>query len=139
VRVVIDASVWVAAADPSDALVGPSRAFLAAVVGRRLSVILPAIARLEIACALARRLRDAARGRALTEELLRGPLLKERPLDRALLERAVQEGTSSFLRGADALYAAVARLEVAELVSWDAGLVQRAGARTPEAWLSAPP
>jgi predicted nucleic acid-binding protein len=130
VTLVIDAGIWVAAADASDALAGPSRAFLAAVARRRLPVSLPAIARLEVACALARRLRDAARGRALADALVRGPMVRERALDPALLARALDEGTAGFLRGAD---------EEGELVSWDAELGERAAARTPESWLSAYP
>ncbi len=74
---VIDASVWAAAADAADALAGPSRAFLATVAERRLPVSLPAIARLDVACALARRLRDPARGRALAEAMVRGPMVPQ--------------------------------------------------------------
>lgn len=134
---VVDASVWLAAADASDALARPSRAFLATVAERRLLVSLPAIARLEAACALPRRLRDPARGRALADAMIRGPMVRERPVDAALLARAVEAGTAAFLRGADALYVAVSRLEAGELVSWDGELVNRAGAQTPESWLAA--
>lgn len=132
---VVDASVWVAAGDRSDPFCQQSRAFLIEVARRRLSVMLPAIARVEVACALARRLRDPAGARRLTEELMRGPLVRERPMGTRLLARAVEEGTELFLRGSDALYVALARLEQAEIVSWDAEHIRRAGARTPEAWL----
>jgi predicted nucleic acid-binding protein len=133
---VIDASVWVAAADARDPLSPQSRAFLTMVTGRALSVTLPAVARLEVACALARRWRDAQAGRRLADALLAGPTIRERPVDAGLVAKAVELGTEAFLRGADALYAAVARSEDAELVAWDADLVARAGARTPSEWLS---
>ena len=51
---VIDASVWVSAADATDELSEVSRTFLAGVVARQLPIALPESARIEIACALAR-------------------------------------------------------------------------------------
>lgn len=128
---------WVAAADRRDQFSGPSRSFLEALAKHRVRVAVPAIARLEVACALARRLQDAERARALADRLRRHPLIAEYRLDASLMSRAVELGTSAFLRGADALYAAVARLEGAELVSWDAVLSERAGARTSTEWLAA--
>lgn len=133
---VVDASVWVSAADATDRFHAASRAFLAAAVGQRLALVVPAIAQLEVACALARRLRDAHGGRALADALLRSPLLRVAPLDAALLGLAAAKGTDAFLRAADALYAAAAEQSVAEIVSWDNELVERAGALTPDAWLA---
>ncbi|MDR5675325.1 MAG: type II toxin-antitoxin system VapC family toxin [Armatimonadota bacterium] len=132
---VVDASVWVAAGDRSDPFCRQSRAFLVEVARRRMPVLLPAIARVEVACALARRLRDPAGARMLTEELMHGPMVRELPVGARLLARAVEEGTALFLRGPDALYVAAARMEQAEIVSWDAEHIRRAGARTPQAWL----
>ncbi|MCE7870027.1 PIN domain-containing protein [bacterium CPR1] len=121
------------AADPTDAWSTESRAFLGDIAGRRIDVILPAFAPLEIACALARRLRDASRGRSLAEGLLRAPHVRHRSVD-ALLARATHEGPTQFLRGADALYAALAQQEGGDLLSWDTEQIERAGARTPRAW-----
>jgi predicted nucleic acid-binding protein len=56
---VIDASVWAAAADATDPFSDASRRFLEAVAAAPLPIALPALARIEVACALARRLRDA--------------------------------------------------------------------------------
>ncbi len=133
---VVDASVWVAAADASDAHSVPSRAFLGAVTARQLAVVIPSIARLEVACALARRSHDAQRAQALAEALAHAPMVTERPLDRALLTRAIREGTLAWLRGTDALYAALASQTGGELVSWDRELIQLAGARSPTDWLA---
>ncbi|MBN1459167.1 MAG: PIN domain-containing protein [Armatimonadetes bacterium] len=135
--VVVDASVWVSAADASDTFSASSRAFLQAVAQRRTSLIVPGHAHLELACALARRLRDAQAARTLAEGLLRSPHIKAVPIDAALLSEALEAGTNSFLRAGDALYVAAARSGRFELVSWDTELVQRGAALTPDAWLTA--
>jgi predicted nucleic acid-binding protein len=54
--------------------------------------------------------------------------------DELLLE-AESIGAASFLRGADALYAATSRTTDGQLVSWDREMVERAGAITPSDWL----
>lgn len=133
---VVDASVWVSAADASDRFHASSRTFLGVLASRGASVFVPAIARLEVACALARRLRDAERARMLADELLRAPFLQEVALDARLLVTAVTRGTGAFLRVADALYAATADQIGAEIVAWDKELVERAGGVTPDAWLA---
>ena len=134
---VIDASVWVSAADATDALSEVSRTFLAGVVARQLPIALPELARIEIACALARRLRDAEQGRSLTERMLGSPLVRTYSLNRARLREAVHVGTSSFLRSGDALYAALADGLEGEVVTWERELVERAGALTPHDWIDA--
>lgn len=132
---VIDASVWVSAADATDALSESSRAFLSLVVERELPISLPELAKLEIACALARRLRDAERGRGLADQMLGSPLVTVYSLNRAMLRQALQVGTRGFLRSGDALYAALAKWLDADVVSWDGELIKRAGASTPTDWI----
>ena len=133
--VVVDASVWVSAADTGDSYSAASRAFLASLARKRTPIVLPANAHLEVACAMARRLRNARAARAIADELLRSPQITTAPLDAAFLTEAVDAGTSTYLRAGDALYVAAARRARGELVSWDAELVDRGGAITPEAWL----
>jgi predicted nucleic acid-binding protein len=135
---VVDASVWVSAADASDRFSGASRTFLETLAQRRTRIALPAITRLEVACALARRLRDAPGGQQLAEMLLQSPMIAEEALDGSLLAEAFRHGTESFLRAGDALYAAVARRGGYALVSWDDELIRRANAVTPEVWLAEP-
>jgi predicted nucleic acid-binding protein len=135
--IVVDASVWVSAADASDRFSTSSRAFLQTVARRRTALVVPGHAHLEVACALARRLRDAQAARILAEGLLRSPHVKAVPIDAALLSDALEVGTKTFLRAGDALYLAVTRNGTLELVSWDAELLQRAAAVTPDAWLAA--
>lgn len=132
---IVDASVWVAAADATDAFSEPSRAFLSSVARRAPPVALPDFAELEVACALARRLGDGERGRALAGQMLRSPIIGVHSLDASLLRRAVEVGTRELLRAGDAVYAAVAELTGGEVVSWDEELIQRAGAVTPREWM----
>lgn len=133
---VVDASVWVSAADASDPSSPESRTFLAAVATRRVPIALPTFARIEVACALARRLRDGAAARHLADTLIGSPLVREHALDADRVQAALVVGTQSFLRGVDAVYAALADQLGAPLVTWDDEMVQRAGAQTPAAWLA---
>ncbi|MDE2979738.1 MAG: PIN domain-containing protein [Gemmatimonadota bacterium] len=132
---VIDASVWVSAADPTDDLSEASRAFLSQVAARELPIVLPEFAKLEIACALARRLRSAEHGRSLTDQMLESPRMSTHSVNRAVLRGAIELGTRNYLRAGDALYAAVTQAAEGQLVAWDRELIERAGAFTPEAWL----
>ncbi len=132
---VIDASVWVSAADPSDTVSETSRAFLSQVAAQELSIALPEFAKLEIACALARRLRSAEHGRSLTDQMLESPRMSTYSVNRPVLRNAIQLGTRSFLRAGDALYAAVAQRVEGQFVTWDRELIKRAGAVTPDGWI----
>ena len=132
---VIDASVWVSAADGTDALSEVSRAFLSLAVERELPIALPEFAELEIACALARRLRDAGQGRYLTRRMLESPLVTTHSSSRTMLRKAIAVGTRRFLRSGDALYAALAEGLECEVVAWDGELIERAGALTPQRWI----
>lgn len=99
-------------------------------------IYLPSYARVEIACALARRRRDAGVGLRLTEAMFSLPFIIQVPTDSALLVQALMIGTEYLLRGADALYAATAEQTQTKLVSWDGELITRAGAITPTTWAS---
>lgn len=132
----VDASVWIAAAEKSDAFCRQSRNFLRIAAQRRLRLYVPVLARVEIACALARRRRDPAAGLHLSRTLLNSPEIVQVAIDDRLLAQALAEGTRHQLRAADALYAAVAELYAASLITWDDELVRRAGGVTPMTWLA---
>ena len=135
----IDASVWIAASDATDKFHQPSRDLLRKVVADGIAVIQPAFGRTEVACALARRLRDGAQGQQLTHSLMNRMVTSEIAMDAAFLNATESIGTSLFLRGADALYAAAAKQSQSPLISWDGEHVQRAGGITPTDWLAANP
>jgi predicted nucleic acid-binding protein len=133
----IDASVWIAAADAGDVFHEASRIFLRQVVADRLPVAEPSFALMEVACVLARRLRDSAQGRQLARTLMGRIVTSDIAVDASFLARAEDLGTRQFLRAADALYSATAQITSSTLVSWDNEHLQRAGAITPATWLAA--
>lgn len=135
----VDASVWIAAQDPGDVFCQQSRAFLTKAVVNGVVIHVPAYARVEVACALARKLRHAAGGRTLADQILATANVQEAPMDSVLLADAATIGTTTFLRGADALYAATAHRTSSALISWDNEHIQRAGGLTPADWLAANP
>jgi predicted nucleic acid-binding protein len=132
----LDANIWVAAFDPRDRFHQQSVAFLRAVALKRLRLHGPAFTALEVACALARRAGDPAVGSVAHDRLRRHPALRLHPMDDRCLATAHALGVRQLLRGADALYAATAKLFHAPLVSWDDELVHRAEASTPSTWLT---
>lgn len=133
---VVDANVWVSAADRRDEFCETSRAFLRELVESGSTIHLPAHARLEVACALARRLRRSDRGRELAARLFDGPHIEMVELDTPILGSALQLGTDMFLRSGDALYVAAASQLRCQLVTWDKELVGRSDAVTPDKWLT---
>ena len=130
----VDASVWVAAADRRDTFYAESRAFLQEVARQRLQIILPAFARVEIACALARRNANPVAGRILADALLEAGYIVEVPLDGPLLAHAIRRGTRTLLRAADSLYVVTAARYGTRLIAWDMELNRRADGITPRDW-----
>lgn len=133
----VDASVWVAAQDPGDPVCPASRAFLHHVLAAGITLHVPALARVEVACALARKLRNPAEAQRLANLLLMSAGVREHSLNTTLMAKALAVGTACFLRGADAVYVATAEQNHSELVSWDQEHIQRANAVRPDAWLAA--
>lgn len=134
-RVVVDASVWVSSVHRESPQRAESAACLLRLRELDWEVVVPAIARVEIACGLARRWRNPARARRVSESLLRAAGAKEPPQNRGGIERALLLGTERFLRSGDAIYAAEAVSSGIPLISWDAELIQRTGAMSPTTWL----
>ena len=116
--VTVDANVWIAAFDPTDAFHGPSAAFFREVTRSQTLLHGPDFVVLEVACALARRLRNPVIGTRAAGEIGTHPRIRLAPLDDALLRLALRLGLQRQLRGADALYAATAQFAGAALVSW---------------------
>ena len=133
---VVDASVWVAAADSSDRFWELSRSFLTVAAERNIAVSIPAFAEVEVTCALARRVRDAQTGKMLGSGILKSLARKVHATDAVLIKGAVAIGADLFLRAGDALYAALADRVGGQIVTWDNELVSRANAVTPEEWLA---
>jgi predicted nucleic acid-binding protein len=137
--ITVDASVWIAAQDAADPCCKRSRAFFNRAVASGGMIQVPAFSRVEVACALSRKLRNPLQGERLANLVFKTAGAKEHPVTAAMLAKALALGTTKFLRGADALYAATAEMVGGDLVSWDKEHLQRAGARTPDDWLLANP
>lgn len=133
---VIDASVWIAAARPREPDHAVSRRFVAASLASPVRVVMPVLTRLEIGCALARRLGHDVAARFLAEVDALPVLHRDAP-DAGLLGAALTIGMHARLRSLDACMAAAALAENATLVTWDRELVERAGAITPTTWMDA--
>lgn len=135
-RLVVDASVWVAAADPTDPFSSESRAFLQTIAAEEQPLALPGHTELEVAGALARRLKDPHRGRQLAAGIAGAPSVEIVSLDASLLKDAIHRGTDLLLRAGDALYLSVAVQVDGRVVTWDHEVVERAQGVTPAAWLT---
>jgi predicted nucleic acid-binding protein len=131
----VDANVWVAALDESDAFHAVSTRFLESARDRRLLLHGPAILLVEIACALARRRDDAEAGLAAAATLRGLVALRLHAHDPELEIGALELGARLRLRGADSYYVAVAARAKTPLITWDAEMLDRAGGRTPAKWL----
>jgi len=137
--VAVDASVWVAAQDADDPLSASSRAFFTHAMSSGVVIHVPAFALVEVTCALARKLRNAAQGQRLANLIIDASAAEQHAVNATLLSKSLAVGSSKFLRGADALYAATAEIAGCALVSWDKEHIQRAGAFSPDDWMIANP
>jgi predicted nucleic acid-binding protein len=136
---VVDASVWVAATDPKAPHHAAAHGVLVEVAARQDTIFVPSLARVEVACALRRRLADADGALVQVQAFFSAPFIVEVALDRAQADSAVRVGVEQRLSGADAVYAALARAEDAVLLTLDRELLERADGVSPEEWLRANP
>ena len=121
----IDASVHVSALNPLEANSGSSREFLAQVQRGHIPLFCPTLLLVEVAAAVARAIDDARRATALVAELRGWPNLTLVLLDGALVDRAADLAATARLRGADAVYAAVAQQFGTTLVTLDRQQLER--------------
>lgn len=133
----IDASVFVSAARPSEKLYPVSYGFLQKVKGEK--IFCPTLILAECGAAIARPTGDSALSKKLVALVRRFPGLTQIPLNRSLALRASEIAIENRLRGADAIYVAVAENLDAVLISWDEEMLQRGPASlvtmNPEDWL----
>jgi len=137
----IDASVWVNADSPSEPDSASSRAFLDQVAAAGTIIFLPTLLRVEVAAAISRTRKDAALARDYSERLAALPFVRWIPLDVSLAAQASALAAEHGLRGADAVYAAVAMAHGCALISLDGEhltkLVSVLQVRTPSQSLAA--
>lgn len=137
----IDASVHINALNPAEAGSAISQACLRRLVERRQPVFSPTLLWVEVAAATARALDDSDLALELAQSVRALPGQVWVPLDDALAEEAAHLGATARLRGADAIYAAVARHFGATLITRDQQQIERLSALvrvlTPEEALTA--
>jgi predicted nucleic acid-binding protein len=96
-----------------------SRALLDQIAANQLSVIVPTLLLVEVAGVINRTRGDAALGSRYAEAMRQLPFIQWVALDEAMAVRASALAATRALRGADAVYAAVAVAYGCELISLD--------------------
>jgi predicted nucleic acid-binding protein len=115
----IDASVWVNGFDHREPGHVTSRQLLELLRVQGLPIIEPMLVLAEVAGAISRTRQDPARAQAFATALGQLPNVTVVPCDTALGRRALELAAQHGLRGADAVYAAVARHAACTLISLD--------------------
>lgn len=115
----VDASVWVNAFDQREPGHLLSRQFLEVVRDHALSIFVPNVVLVEVAGAISRTRQAPVQAQAFARALSRLPHVTIRVLDQVCALNAVNLAAQHGLRGADAVYAAVALETGSTLVSLD--------------------
>jgi len=123
---IVDASVWVSSQVPEEHDHWISLEWLERQARRRVPLIIPALALTEVAGAVARASGDRARGREAVETIKAIATLQIVSLNDLLMERATDIAARFRIRGADAVYVALADLRNLPLVTWDRETHERA-------------
>jgi predicted nucleic acid-binding protein len=123
--IVTDASVWVSRFLTGDAFYVASSLWLKQHIIAGLPLLAPANLLAEVAGAVARRSGSSQLGYQAAQQVLRVPTLQLVSIGVDLGDFAAAVASTYRLRGADALYVAVARRLQVPLVSWDQEQVTR--------------
>jgi predicted nucleic acid-binding protein len=115
----VDASVWVNADSPAEPHQPHSRALIDLLFARGLPIVVPTLLPAEVAGAIARTRGDSQLAWDMAAALLVLPTVRWVALDDVVAARAAELAAQNRLRGADAVYAAVALEHHCELVSLD--------------------
>jgi len=124
----IDASVFINAFNPYEEGHEESHRLLGAIQKRAIPMIVPTLVLPEVAATIARGRNDTILGHKFADALVRLPYLYLVNLDKTTASTASEIAAAHRLRGADAVYAAVAWRFGAELVTRDRQQRDRAAA-----------
>jgi predicted nucleic acid-binding protein len=122
---VVDASVWVSRFLSQDAFHAVSRTWLIETTVAGTSLVAPTIMLAEVSGAIARRVGDVKLGYQIVQQIRQLPTLQLTALDESLAQFSAQIASHYQLRGADAIYVAVAHHLQMPLVSWDQEQIDR--------------
>lgn len=123
---VVDACVWVSAFVPQDVLHAPSRSWLGSEDTDLIDVACPALVLPEVAGSVSRAIGTNASGIAAVDAMVRLSTLHLVDLDASLAREAAHLAATLRLRGADAVYVALAAQMNVPFVTWDKELLKRA-------------
>jgi predicted nucleic acid-binding protein len=115
----VDASVWVNGFDQRESGHETSRQVLELLRAQAIPIFAPMLVLAEVAGAISRTRQDPARAEAFAITLGQLPTVTILPLDEALGQQALALAAQHGLRGADAVYAAVAQQAGCTLISLD--------------------
>lgn len=136
---IVDASVWVASVLDKDAHHEISLAFMHRFLMERQIATVPLLVWAEIAGAVARRTGDTDKGMKVAELIAAKTWVRGVPLDASLAGESMRLAAKLRLRGADAVYVALAATCREPLITLDAEMLERArgvaDVFTPEQWL----
>ena len=125
--VVVYASVWVSWRVTDNVFHAASRRWFAQQAAVEGQLVAPVLMLAEVVGATSRRTSQPDLASRTLKGLLRLPGLRLVPLDRRLGREAAELAASASLRGADAVYAALASHLSIPLITWDLELRQRVG------------
>lgn len=136
---IVDASVWIAGVLEEDVHHAQSQAAMRRFIEERQLATVPLLAWAEIAGAIARRTGSADRGLKVAGLIGAQAWVKGVPLEASLAGEAMRLAASLRLRGADAVYVALAAICREPLLTLDTEMLERArtvvAVLTPEQWL----
>ncbi|NJO83446.1 MAG: type II toxin-antitoxin system VapC family toxin [Blastochloris sp.] len=136
----LGANIFARDADPADPLHTVCRNLLEVLDQQQRPIIVPNLVLAEVAATISRTRRDPIRGRLTAQAITMLEHVQLIPLDDALAQAAAELAPTAALRGADAVYVAVARQHGCTLVSLDREQRERAAAvvrvLTPDAALA---
>jgi predicted nucleic acid-binding protein len=124
--IAVDASVWVSGLILRDAFHDISRGWLAAQNTHNNLLAIPVICLAEVSGAISRVTGYSEDGERAIDQILAQPNLRILPVDHPLGLEAAQLAAQLHLRGADAVYVALARRLNIPLATWDQELLRRA-------------
>lgn len=127
----LDANIFLRDANPYDPDHATCHLLLEQLESQAISVIVPFFVLVEIAGVLGRELRDPIRARLFFEKMHALPTISFVALDEELSLKAAELAADRALRGADALYVAVAQQYACQLVTLDQEMYTRAAVVVP--------
>ena len=120
----IDASVWIRASEPTEAGSTTCSHLLTSLARQSAPVLVPNLVLVEVAGAIGR-LRDPERADQVIQSVRDIPGIIFLPLDTSVVQTAIHLARTYRLRGADAVYAAIAARYSARLVTVDREMLTR--------------